>query len=142
MHTPQAFLQIPAANVVDSAHYGYIYCIALLEGSDADGPHDRIQLVTGSGDETVKVMSIPLCMPNLIYRLMELLDGQLWDCSPVGPSIAFVFDGSQGAVLSLAICAETIYAGCQDGYVKVLDLETKTLVRTIIVQEVSKRLIV
>lgn len=31
---------------------------------------------------------------------------------------------------------DTIYAGCQDGYVKVLDLETKTLVRTIIVQEV------
>lgn len=32
---------------------------------------------------------------------------------------------------------ETIYAGCQDGYIKVLDLETRTLVRTIIVQEVN-----
>jgi len=31
---------------------------------------------------------------------------------------------------------DTIYAGCQDGYVKVLDLETKTSVRTIIVEEV------
>lgn len=30
-----------------------------------------------------------------------------------------------------------MYAGCQDGYVKVLDLETRTLVRTIIVNEVS-----
>lgn len=32
---------------------------------------------------------------------------------------------------------ETIYAGCQDGCIKVLDLETRTLVRTIIVHEVS-----
>lgn len=31
---------------------------------------------------------------------------------------------------------ETVYAGCQDGYVKVWDLETKALVREIIVQEV------
>jgi len=31
---------------------------------------------------------------------------------------------------------DTIYAGCQDGYVKVVDLETKTLIRTIIVEEV------
>lgn len=30
---------------------------------------------------------------------------------------------------------ETVYAGCQDGHVKVWDLETKTLVRSIIVQE-------
>jgi di- and tripeptidase len=31
---------------------------------------------------------------------------------------------------------DTIYAGCQDGCVKVLDLETKTLIRTVIVEEV------
>jgi len=34
---------------------------------------------------------------------------------------------------------ETIYAGCQDGYIKVLDLETRTLVRTIIVHEVNNQ---
>jgi di- and tripeptidase len=39
--------------------------------------------------------------------------------------------------LSIAVRGETIYAGCQDGYIKVLDLETRTLVRTIIVHEVS-----
>ena len=37
---------------------------------------------------------------------------------------------------------DTIYAGCQDGYVKVLDVETKTLVRTIIVQEVCAQNII
>jgi len=36
---------------------------------------------------------------------------------------------------------ETIYAGCQDGYIKVLDLETRTLVRTIIVHEVNNQIL-
>jgi di- and tripeptidase len=46
------------------------------------------------------------------------------------------FECCHGAVLSLVTRGETIYAGCQDGYIKVWDLETKTLVREIIVQEV------
>ena len=45
---------------------------------------------------------------------------------------------SHGAVLSLSVRGETVFAGCQDGYVKVFDLETKSFVRTIIVQEVSR----
>jgi di- and tripeptidase len=48
MPAAQGSLAIPASNVIDSAHYGYIYCMALLEG-------DTVQLATGSGDETVKV---------------------------------------------------------------------------------------
>lgn len=46
------------------------------------------------------------------------------------------FEASAGAVLSLVARHETVYVGCQDGHVKVFDLETKTLVRTIIAQEV------
>jgi hypothetical protein len=58
----------------------------------------------------------------------------------------------RGAVLSVCTYGETIFAGCQDGFVtvrmvllndippqifvKVWDLETKTLVRAILVQEV------
>lgn len=48
--TPQEYLSIPPSNVIDPAHYGYIYCMVVLRG-------DRgIQLATGSGDETVKVL--------------------------------------------------------------------------------------
>jgi di- and tripeptidase len=47
------------------------------------------------------------------------------------------FDCQHGAVLSIVASGETIYAGCQDGHVKVLDFETRTLVRSIIVQEVG-----
>lgn len=38
-------------------------------------------------------------------------------------------------MLAVVAHGETIYAGCQDGYVRVWDLETKSLVREIIVQE-------
>lgn len=45
-------LGVPATNVIDSAHYGYIYCMTML--SEREGV---IQFATGSGDETVKVRS-------------------------------------------------------------------------------------
>ncbi|KAG6886585.1 hypothetical protein C0992_003273 [Termitomyces sp. T32_za158] len=113
--TGYGLLNVPASNVIDSAHYGYIYCMALLthDGKEKDSVDGSVQLATGSGDETVK----------------------LWDCTPNGPILVHDFECWQGAVLALVAHNETIYAGCQDGHVKVLDLETKTLVRTIIVQE-------
>ena len=46
------------------------------------------------------------------------------------------FECCHGAVLSLVTRGDNVYAGCQDGYVKVWDLQARTLVRTIIVQEV------
>ncbi|KAJ7725375.1 hypothetical protein B0H16DRAFT_1594756 [Mycena metata] len=106
---PRAFLHIPEENVVDYAHYGYIYCMALLQEAEAGS----VRLATGSGDESVKI----------------------WECSGKQPTELHAFECNNGAVFSLVVKDETVYAGCQDGAVKVLDLETKTLVRTIIVQE-------
>lgn len=53
-------LHVPAGNVVDSAHYGYIYCMALLPSphltaSDPVRADGAVELLTGSGDEDVKV---------------------------------------------------------------------------------------
>jgi di- and tripeptidase len=66
VHAPLAVLDIPVENVVDSAHYGYVYCIApipsIRDGSDDAGPNRFSQhLVTGSGDETLKVPISILC---------------------------------------------------------------------------------
>ena len=63
----------------------------------------------------------------------------MWNCSSPSPVLQYTFECNQGAVLSIAVRGETIYAGCQDGYIKVLDLETRTLVRTVIVREVNSR---
>jgi hypothetical protein len=54
-------LYIPDTNTIDYAHYGYLYCMAIVpstklgqnDGSLKD--HEGVRLVTGSGDETVKV---------------------------------------------------------------------------------------
>ncbi len=46
-------LHIPATQVVDYAHFGYIYCMAIHPSSI--GGKTVWQLITGSGDETVKV---------------------------------------------------------------------------------------
>ncbi|KDQ11164.1 hypothetical protein BOTBODRAFT_35706 [Botryobasidium botryosum FD-172 SS1] len=126
-------LQVPARNVVQSAHYGYIYCMALvpqdIEPTSPEWPawslHNsnswrrddkkEVQLVTGSGDEDVKLWVISSEDPT--------------------PQLEHTFRGCMGGVLSLVVSNGTIYAGCQDGQVKVWDLETRTLVRTIIAQE-------
>jgi di- and tripeptidase len=121
---PQAVVSIPGSNVIDSAHYGYIYCMAILEIPDA-------QLATGSGDETVKVRRIP---SGSDYAFKCLF--QIWACSAEGTTLLTTFEFTHGAVLALTAKGDTLYAGCQDGYVKVLDLETQTLIRTIIVHEV------
>ncbi|EFI27177.1 hypothetical protein CC1G_15002 [Coprinopsis cinerea okayama7 len=103
-------LEIPSKNVIDSAHYGYIYCMTILKPGEED---KEPRLATGSGDESVKI----------------------WKCQANRPTLEHQFQFSHGAVLAIVANGDTIFAGCQDGYVKVLDLETKTLIRTIIVNE-------
>ncbi|KAI0350342.1 Zn-dependent exopeptidase [Trametes cingulata] len=123
---PLAVLQVPPENVIFSAHYGYVYCMALLpsnrEGSDDpffEDAHDgSLQLVTGSGDSTVKLWKLPY--------------GKSQDSTP---QLLHTFDCGAGAVLALTVRGDTVFAGCQDGLVKVWDLETRTLVRTLLVVE-------
>jgi di- and tripeptidase len=115
---PARALDIPAENVRDSAHVGYVYCMAPLPSMrDGAGEHGggrfAEHLLTGSGDETLK----------------------LWNTSG-GLELVHTFEVGRGAVLAVVARGETAYAGCQDGYVTVWDLDTKTLVRAIIVQEV------
>jgi di- and tripeptidase len=109
---------IPAENVRDSAHVGYVFCMVPLpsmrDGADEHGGGRFAgHLLTGSGDETLK----------------------LWNTSG-GLELVHTFEVGRGAVLAVVARGETAYAGCQDGYVTVWDLDTKTLVRAIIVQEV------
>lgn len=58
---PITELHVPPENVILSAHYGYIYCMALspshLYGGD-NHPDHELYLLTGSGDEEVKVRAL------------------------------------------------------------------------------------
>lgn len=69
-------LSIPATNMVPSAHHGYVYCMAISpsphRGSDDflhANAHSRTYLVTGSGDESVKVSSWPIVRWRVINEL-------------------------------------------------------------------------
>ncbi|KAF8574208.1 Zn-dependent exopeptidase [Ramaria rubella] len=119
-------LQVSPQNIVHSAHFGYIYCMALLPSpledvhqdktdSDHNRENENILLITGSGDETVKV----------------------WRCASSGPLLERTFACDRGGVLSLVARDGTVYAGCQDGCVAVWDLETGSIVRLILAQENS-----
>ncbi|KAN0141012.1 Zn-dependent exopeptidase [Lactarius tabidus] len=113
---PHAELHVPPRNVIDSAHYGYVYCMALMPSTCwgvASSKRQDVRLVTGSGDETMKV----------------------WRCSPTGLELLSTIECTHGAILSLVTREEILYAGCQDGYVRVWDLQTNGFVRTIMVQE-------
>ncbi|CCM00624.1 uncharacterized protein FIBRA_02660 [Fibroporia radiculosa] len=126
IYRPLAVLQVPPPNVIYSAHYGYVYCMSLVPslregsdhvpfGSEADGGRRNLQLVTGSGDETVKLWALSVGNPV--------------------PSLQHTFECASGAVLALVARSETVFAGCQDGHVKVWDLETRTLIRSLIIVE-------
>ena len=55
------YLDVPPENVIDSAHYGYVYAMAVLVRGEGE-----VLLVTGSGDETVKVRLILYSVPVLL----------------------------------------------------------------------------
>lgn len=67
---PSKVLRVTSANVIDSAHYGYVYSMAMLpcslEGAEDDEGKNRENtlLVTGSGDESVKVFGFLLMVPE------------------------------------------------------------------------------
>ncbi|KAG8878994.1 hypothetical protein FRB97_002042 [Tulasnella sp. 331] len=117
-------LAVPPDNWIPSAHHGYIYCIALVYAVDTQpfavpGSQKTVQLVSGSGDEDVKLWSYTANSSDNTANMQHL----------------HTFHSNSGAVLSILSSHGTIIAGCQDGHVKIWDLETKTLVRTIIAHE-------
>lgn len=80
-HCPRV-LRVSSANAVESAHYGYIYCMSLVpppkdeaqigpfgmyqpsvryKSNQNERENGEIRLVTGSGDEDVKVSIAPRC---------------------------------------------------------------------------------
>ncbi|KIO31561.1 hypothetical protein M407DRAFT_19497 [Tulasnella calospora MUT 4182] len=116
-------LSIPQDNWVPSAHYGYIYCMAIVPEHESDGQTTQkqhvTQLVTGSGDEDVKLWSYSADPSDTANNI----------------TLLHTFYAQVGGVLSIISRNGNIYAGCQSGHVKIWDIETKTLVRTIIAQE-------
>ena len=72
--TPRAELNVPPLNVIDSAHYGYVYCMALLPSAcwgATTSKREDVRLITGSGDETMRVRHLE----SIAYPLDVVVTG-------------------------------------------------------------------
>jgi di- and tripeptidase len=73
----RAVFHVSSVNVISSAHYGYIYCMAIWPSCHVDtddvqsqqissSSQSTVHLVTGSGDESVKVRRTGL-IPSRVF---------------------------------------------------------------------------
>ncbi len=82
-------LLVPPSSAVPSAHFGYVYCLALLT-LEGDAQHPTV-LASGSGDETIK----------------------LWHATRAGLSLLATLESPNAdgnAVLALASWKTTLFA--------------------------------
>ncbi|KAF8315648.1 Zn-dependent exopeptidase [Clavulina sp. PMI_390] len=143
-------LRVPDTNVVDSAHYGYIYCMTLIPPpkagpttkpfgsfeptqrfeSDRNARKDgEIRFVTGSGDEDVKIWSFAPNAADPSPKLLHTFE------MPPPTNICPSSEYCGGAVLSVMVRNDCVYAGCQGGLVVVWSLDTSSVVRTLMTKE-------
>lgn len=144
-------LRVPHTNMIESAHYGYIYCMAIVQEAkvnrtafdstkkDAEATvasetrNGEVRFVTGSGDEDVKLWSFTLSSPSstsaltLLHTFTPPPSANASTCSSVACG---------GAVLSVMVRNGCIYGGFQGGVVVVWDLNTRSCVRSLVTKKV------
>jgi di- and tripeptidase len=98
-------IEITVESRLAFAHYGYVYALITIPRPDGS-----LWLVSGSGDCDVKIW---LAHPQGGLQLLQ------------------EFTGLHGAVHCFAVRDSLLYAGQQDGEIKVWDLETNACIRSI-----------
>lgn len=103
---PMSVLAVQKTCVIPSAHFGYVYSLALVPQRDA------LLLASGAGDETIRLWA-PSEDGILLLHTLEL-------ATPPGD-----------AILTLGAWESTLVAGKQGGAIDVWDIESRTLIRTL-----------
>ncbi|PWW77941.1 glutathione degradosome [Tuber magnatum] len=106
-------LEVDPENIVQYAHYGYVYCMLLItlpSGWEIGGDGGEM-LLSGGGDGVVK----------------------LWTINPATSAITSAMSLSAGdsGVLSMAINDTMLYCGLTDGEICIWDLDTRQLIRSL-----------
>ncbi|KAM0790317.1 hypothetical protein ACM66B_003203 [Microbotryomycetes sp. NB124-2] len=96
-------LQFQLSCIATCAHYGYVYCMTVARSND------KVVLVTGAGDERIKIWRMQQHELDLVTTL----------------------DSTSDAVLAVATRDSTLFAGHQGGVIKIWDLDTFTCVRNL-----------
>ncbi|KAL9610987.1 MAG: hypothetical protein Q9167_004332 [Letrouitia subvulpina] len=103
--------EIDQEHIHQYAHYGYVYCMLLLNDSIGGIASDQI-LVSGGGDGTIKLWSLDKSAVATIKNLRTLENGD-------------------DSILSLAVDSTLLYSGRLGGDINVWDLDTCQMVRRV-----------
>ena len=104
--------EIPNLNIIQYAHYGYVYCMLLLGATTSPSDFGET-LVSGGGDGTIKLWALSKPKGEILIRELA------------------VMDNGDSSILSMAINETLLYAGRLEGEVNVWDLDTRQLIQTI-----------
>lgn len=105
-------LEIDKQDIVQYAHYGYVYCMLLTRGQNNYRADEEV-LISGGGDGTIK-----------LWRL-GMKNGTAAIDNPVS------LENGDESVLALAIDGTFLYSGRAEGDVDVWDLDTRQLIRRV-----------
>ena len=104
-------LEIDKENIIQYAHYGYVYCMILAKGLNSS-QSGKETLISGGGDGTIKLWSLDEGSEGAIKNPVTLENGD-------DSILAMVLDGT------------LLYSGRLDGNINVWDLDTHQMIRRI-----------
>ena len=104
-------LEIDKGNIIQYAHYGYVYCMILAKGLNS-GLSDEETLISGGGDGTIKLWSLDKEPEGAIRN-------------PV------ILENGDGSILAMVLDGTLLYSGRLDGDINVWDLDTRQMIRRI-----------
>jgi len=104
-------LEIDKDDIMQFAHYGYVYCMLLARGISRDDADSEV-LISGGGDGTIKLWSLHIHASRAIQEVCTLENGD-------------------DSVLALAIDGTFLYSGRLEGDINVWDLDTRQLIRSV-----------
>ncbi|EWC46418.1 hypothetical protein DRE_04361 [Drechslerella stenobrocha 248] len=103
-------IEIDPSSIVQYAHFGYVYCMLLIESSTREGEE---VLVSGGGDGSIKLWEIDSTT------------------SAIHPKESKSLSSGDCGVLCMATRAQFLYCGLTDGEISIWDLDSQTLIRSI-----------
>ena len=106
------FLEIDASDIIQYAHYGYIYSMLLVPALSTPSVSSET-LATGGGDGSIKLWQ--LRKPHGVIEVRETA----------------ILENGDNSILSMAIKGTLLYTGRLEGDVNLWDLETRQLIQTI-----------